>query len=188
MKMSPNTFENENTNTGNVNVLVCRFFKLSPRHFEYLLMDHVRIKSYGVAICYLCVTFCTKLLHSSISRLSPQPPFGLGVRPAERGRPDTTNLSGNMLLLLRLSKSSSCLTFTSGLQFLPLWWTPLKEKHDMDSVLFELFKTYHSRISIWWPISEKDLVYSFKIDFCYKDAHGIFWFKDFLNIILRESG
>ena len=103
------------------------FLKLLPRHVEYLLIDHVRTKSYGVAFCYLCVNSCTKLLHSSISRLSPQPPFGLGVRPAERGRPATTNLSGNILLLLRLSKSSSCLTLTSGLQFLPLWWTPLKD-------------------------------------------------------------
>ena len=85
-----------------------------------------KIPMHRHTMCYLCVASSMKLLHSSISRWSPQPPLGLGVRPAERGRPATTSLLGNILLLLFWSKSSSCLTLTSGLQFLPLWCTPLK--------------------------------------------------------------
>ncbi len=77
--------------------------------------------------CYLWVTSFVNFKHSSLSLRSPHPPLGLGIRASERGYPKIVSFSGLRYRRLRSSSPSRCFTFSFGLQFLPLWWTPLKQ-------------------------------------------------------------
>ena len=83
-----------------------------------------------------------KLMQSCLSLISPHPPLGLGSRSLNLELPAIDITLGKRCCLLLLNCPSTCFLFTSGLQFFPLWWTPLKMTNDQCSI-------DHSKLLQW---------------------------------------